>query len=195
MKMCKRDTLVQSAFVLAIAVLVAFLGSNLRSNLDRLGIGSGIGFLGAPAGFDISFSLTGFDAASTYGYAFLTAFINTCLVSLIAIGGATLIGMAMGVARWSRLPVFSDIGTLYVELFRNSPPLANVYLTLVRASALGSAIAYPELLQIANTTLNATGQALEVAIVLVAAFFSLNLLIVGLFGLIERRYQIGKSHG
>ena len=42
------------------------------------------------------------------------------------------------------------------------PPLASQYLNLVKNSSLAVAIGYPDLMSIAGTTLNQTGQAVEV---------------------------------
>ncbi|PPC75924.1 amino acid ABC transporter permease [Pokkaliibacter plantistimulans] len=373
-----KELAIQIFALFLVCCLIIFLIMNLHNNLARMGIGSGWSFLNSPAGFDLSFTLTSFTASSSYGAAFYTGFLNTVLVSIMGIVGSSIIGGLMGTARWSKIPVISDIGTIYVETFRNiplllqiffwyftvvrslpaardsfsiadlvflnnrglylpeivlngssgytaifislfaiaiifsyrksrsyrikngqppnwnkwiwaalffwlvlvsfslsyanwelplrtrfglsggievnpelasltlglsvyfgsyvaetvraglnglskgqreaafalglsfgrtlqlvllpqalrniTPPLANIYLTLVKASALGAAIAYPELLQIANTALNQTGQALEVSALLIISYLIINLIIVGIFSMIERHYKIGGHH-
>jgi len=371
----RRRNVVLQAFALAIvAAVITYLIWNLTINLNRMGMGFGMGFLRDRAGFELVFKLTDFNAASTYAYAFWTGLLNTILASMAGIVLATLIGVVVGVARWSRLPVVSDLATVYVELFRNIPmllqlffwyffalrslpgvaqsvsiadavflnsrglflpgvtidsqeafalfgalllsaasvlllsaarriridqgrqpswrifawgllvaavaiaitciltlewhfpaktkfsmqggvtvipelvaliaalscyfaahvaecvraglngvshgqreaaealgfpfiktvrlillpqavrtiipPLANIFLTLVKASALGSAIAYPEILQVAKTTVVSTGQALDVSIILILAFLSINLVIALAMNWFERRYKI-----
>jgi general L-amino acid transport system permease protein len=69
------------------------------------------------------------------------------------------------------------------------PPQTGTYLTLIKASALGSAIAYPELTQIASTALNQTSLALEISAIVVTAYLALNVTVSGLMYLLERRYR------
>ncbi len=48
------------------------------------------------------------------------------------------------------------------------PPMTSQYLNLIKNSSLGVAIGYAEIVSIANTTLNQTGQAVEgIAIIMV----------------------------
>jgi general L-amino acid transport system permease protein len=56
------------------------------------------------------------------------------------------------------------------------PPLANQYLNLTKNSALGVAIGYPDLFAVfAGTTLNQTGQAIEIIAITMAVYLSLSL--------------------
>lgn len=122
-----RDILIQVVALLVLAALVVFLGINLAQNLKRLGIVGGFSFLSAPAGFDVSFGLIPFNARSTYLSAFLLGLLNTILVSALGIVLCTLVGVVAGVARWSELPVISDLGAIYVEIFRNVPLLLQLF--------------------------------------------------------------------
>jgi general L-amino acid transport system permease protein len=122
-----RDLAIQGAVLAIIAAIGVFLIHNLISNLHRLGIVTGFGFLSASAGFDVSFRLFHFDAASSYATAFLIGLSNTLLVSAIGIVLCTVIGVCVGVARWSRVPILADLGAIYVELFRNVPLLLQVF--------------------------------------------------------------------
>jgi general L-amino acid transport system permease protein len=70
------------------------------------------------------------------------------------------------------------------------PPQTGIYLTLIKASALGSAIAYPELIQIASTSLNQTSLALEISAIIVAAYLTLNVTVSAAMSLLERRYRL-----
>ena len=73
----------------------------LRSARGREAI-AGFGFLARAAGFDIGQRLIPYAAAtSTYLDAFWVGLLNTLLVSGLAIGLATLIGFAVGIARLS----------------------------------------------------------------------------------------------
>jgi general L-amino acid transport system permease protein len=57
------------------------------------------------------------------------------------------------------------------------PPLTSQYLNLTKNSSLAVAIGYPDLVSIANTTLNQTGQAVEAIAMTMAVFLTLSLLI------------------
>ncbi|QPC41727.1 amino acid ABC transporter permease [Kaustia mangrovi] len=57
------------------------------------------------------------------------------------------------------------------------PPLTNQYLNLTKNSSLAVAIAYPELVSVfAGTTLNQTGQAVEIILMTMAVYLTLSLL-------------------
>jgi general L-amino acid transport system permease protein len=57
------------------------------------------------------------------------------------------------------------------------PPLISQYLSLVKDSSLGFAIAFPELVSITNTAINHTGQPIEILAITICVFLLLNLLI------------------
>ncbi len=54
------------------------------------------------------------------------------------------------------------------------PPLTSQYLNLVKNSSLGVAIGYPELVSIANTTINQTGQAVEGIALVMATYLTVS---------------------
>jgi His/Glu/Gln/Arg/opine family amino acid ABC transporter permease subunit len=51
----------------------------------------------------------------------------TLKVSLIAIGGAFVVGLVLGAARAHRIPVVSQLAAAYVEVIRNTPILVQVF--------------------------------------------------------------------
>jgi His/Glu/Gln/Arg/opine family amino acid ABC transporter permease subunit len=53
---------------------------------------------------------------------------RTIQVSVIGIVGATVIGIVLGAARAHRIPVVSQLAAVYVELIRNTPILAQIFL-------------------------------------------------------------------
>ena len=55
------------------------------------------------------------------------------------------------------------------------PPLASQYLNLVKNSSLAVAIGYPDLVSIANTAMNQTGQAIEGVAIIMAVYLSISL--------------------
>ena len=55
------------------------------------------------------------------------------------------------------------------------PPLTSQYLNLTKNSSLAVAIGYPDLVSIANTTLNQTGQAIEGIAIIMAVYLTISL--------------------
>ena len=60
------------------------------------------------------------------------------------------------------------------------PPLTSQYLNLTKNSSLAVAIGYPDLVSIANTTINQTGQAIEGIAIIMAVYLTLSLAISAL---------------
>ena len=57
------------------------------------------------------------------------------------------------------------------------PPLTSQYLNLTKNSSLAVAIGYPDLVSIANTTINQTGQAIEGIAIIMAVYLTISLAI------------------
>ena len=57
------------------------------------------------------------------------------------------------------------------------PPMTSEYLSLTKNSSLSVAIGYPDLVSIANTTMNQTGQAVEGIAMIMAVYLAISLLI------------------
>jgi general L-amino acid transport system permease protein len=67
------------------------------------------------------------------------------------------------------------------------PPLSSQYMNLIKNSSLAVAIGYPDLISIANTSINQNGQALEVIVIIMAVYLSLNLAVAVLMGAVNAR--------
>ncbi|WP_217476509.1 amino acid ABC transporter permease [Stutzerimonas stutzeri] len=116
--------------ILAVVTVVAvgwFLFDNTQTNLAHRGITSGFGFLDNAAGFGISQHLIDYSESDSYGRVFWVGLLNTLLVSVIGIILATLIGFILGVARLSPNWLIRKIATVYIETFRNIPPLLQIF--------------------------------------------------------------------
>jgi general L-amino acid transport system permease protein len=70
------------------------------------------------------------------------------------------------------------------------PGLNTQYISLAKNSALAVAVGYSDLYSVAETTLNQTGRAVEVVILLLAGYLALDLLISGLMNGLNRLVQI-----
>ena len=70
------------------------------------------------------------------------------------------------------------------------PPMTSQYLNLTKNSSLAVAIGYPDIVSIANTTLNQTGQAIEGILIIMAAYLTVSLSISVLMNWYNRRIAL-----
>ncbi|TGQ41332.1 MULTISPECIES: amino acid ABC transporter permease [unclassified Mesorhizobium] len=122
-----RGIFFQAVVVVVLVALVWWIANNVIANLTRLHIASGFGFLRGRAGFDISESAIAYSSDSTYGRAILVGFLNTVIVAVVGIITATIIGFVIGIGRLSHNWLIRKICTVYVEVFRNIPPLLVIF--------------------------------------------------------------------
>ena len=73
------------------------------------------------------------------------------------------------------------------------PPLTSQYLNLAKNSSLAVAIGYPDLVSIANTTMNQTGQAIEGVAIIMAVFLTISLSISAFMNWYNRRVALKGS--
>ncbi len=74
------------------------------------------------------------------------------------------------------------------------PPLTSQYLNLAKNSSLAVAIGYPDLVSIANTTMNQTGQAIEGVAIIMAVFLTISLSISAFMNWYNRRVALKGVH-
>jgi len=116
--------------LVAVAVIAAggmWLFGNILDNLDNRGIASGFSFLKSTAGFGISTSLIDFTEASSIGRAFWVGLLNTLMVSAIGVVLATILGFAVGIARFSNNWLLARLAMGFVETLRNIPLLLQIF--------------------------------------------------------------------
>jgi general L-amino acid transport system permease protein len=118
-----RGIALQVSLLLVLGLLIWWLASNAIANLERQNIASGFGFLSRTAGFDISQSLITYSNTDTYARAFWVGLLNTLLVAVIGIIGASALGFALGLARLSSNWLLAKLALTYVEVVRNVPLL------------------------------------------------------------------------
>ena len=79
-------------------------------------------------------------------------------------------------------------GVIFPQALRLAiPPLASQYMNLIKNSSLAVVIGYPDLVSIGNTSINQNGQALEVIVIIMAVYLSLNLVVAVVMGAVNRR--------
>lgn len=118
-----RGWLYQAIALIVIAAAVAFLARNTQVNMQERGIQSGFDFLQQAAGFDIGETMVAYDPSESYGKALWVGVLNTLRVAVIGIVLTTLVGVLMGVGRFSHNALVRGICYGYVETFRNVPIL------------------------------------------------------------------------
>jgi general L-amino acid transport system permease protein len=111
----------QIVSVLVVGLVLYWLINNLITGLDDQGIPFGFGFIDDPAGFAIRDSP--FDPTSPIWELIVVGIKNTLAVAVVGIVIAMVLGISIGVGRLSSTWVVEKLATLYVEIFRNIPPL------------------------------------------------------------------------
>jgi len=111
-----------------------------------------------------------FLALSLYSSSFIAEIVRGGILAVDV--GQQEAAMALGLSRWKtiRLVVFPQALRIII------PPLTNQYVNVVKLSSLAAAIAYPDLMQVfGKTTLNQTGQAVEVITLTMAVYLAISL--------------------
>lgn len=120
--------LAQIAFVAFILVVGWFLWNNMSRGLARIGGNLSFDFLDNAASFALSETPLPYDPATdSYLYAFFMGVLNTLRVIVVGILFASLLGLVAGVARLSSNWLISKIAQVYVEIFRNTPLLIQLF--------------------------------------------------------------------
>jgi general L-amino acid transport system permease protein len=70
------------------------------------------------------------------------------------------------------------------------PPVTSQYLNCIKNSSLAVAIGYPDLVSIANTTINQTGQAVEGIAIIMLVYLTISLAISGFMNWYNRRFAL-----
>ena len=122
-----RTNFYQFCLVIGIVAASAWVIDTSSTNLDKLGIKTGLDFLDTEAGFAISQSLIPFSDTSTYAEALIVCILNTVVLSLAAIILSTILGFFVALSRLSSNWLLNKISNIYVEIFRNVPLLLQLF--------------------------------------------------------------------
>ena len=68
-----------------------------------------------------------YQQGDTYGRVFIVGLLNTLLVSALCIVFASVLGFFIGLARLSDNWLLRKLSTIYIEIFRNIPPLLQIF--------------------------------------------------------------------
>jgi general L-amino acid transport system permease protein len=100
--------------------------------------------------------------------------------------GQTEAAEALGLGTGQRLRLVTLPQALRVIV----PPLTSQYLNLTKNSSLAVAIGYPDLVSVANTSMNQTGQAIEAIAILMAVYLAISLTIALLMNIYNSRVRL-----
>ena len=122
-----RDIRVLRVLFQVVVVAVVFyvlwrLFNNLINSLNEKNINTSFDFLFQPTNFRINED-PGFDPRSDAWQMFLVGVKNTFLAGFVGIMIASLLGLIIGVSRLSSNWLVAKLAQIYVEVFRNIPPL------------------------------------------------------------------------
>ncbi|EJE4735492.1 amino acid ABC transporter permease [Vibrio parahaemolyticus] len=124
-------------------------------------------------------------ALSVYTAAFIAEIVRSGINAVSH--GQTEAAMSLGLPRAKTLKLVVIPQALRIII----PPLTSQYLNLTKNSSLAMAIGYPDLVSVfAGTTLNQTGQAIEIIAMTMAVYLTLSLLTSALMNLYNRKVAL-----
>ena len=123
-----RSVFFQIVTVLGVCALIAYIGMNMLTNLEAVGKELSFSFLGAPAGYDITFQpFVSYSPTETHFRAAMVGLSNTLLVAVTGIILATIMGFTLGVMRLSRNFLISRLSQGFIDFTRNVPVLLHIF--------------------------------------------------------------------
>jgi general L-amino acid transport system permease protein len=117
----------QIASGLAVIVLVWLAVANVLSAARQRGLDLGFGFIDDAAGFALGESPIPFDPSMSFGRALWVGLLNTLQVAAVGIVLATLLGVAVALARLSSNWLVNRIAGVYIDIIRNVPLLVQLF--------------------------------------------------------------------
>jgi general L-amino acid transport system permease protein len=120
--------ILQTLFAIGVILAAIYFFNNAIRGMEKIGIKLGFNFLKTSASFDIGEKLIEYTAADSYARALLVGLLNTIKVALIGIILATILGIIIGISRLSNNWLARTVSGLYVEIFRNTPLLVQIFI-------------------------------------------------------------------
>ena len=117
----------QVLVVVLLLIVAAIMINNITVNFRRLGLNFGFNFINNPASFGIGDSAIPYSSTDSFGRALLVGLVNTLRVVIFGIFFATILGVIVGIARLSDNWLVRKLASAYVEIFRNTPLLLQLF--------------------------------------------------------------------
>ena len=137
----------QAALVAAVCLAGWWLYGNLVDNLTRTRIPTNFDFLTQPTGFAIPENF-GFDPSLPIWRMTLIGVQNTLLAGLVGVLLASIVGLVVGIARLSSNWLVARMAQVFVEGFRNTPPLVVIVFFSFAVFSFGPLPVFPEALDL-----------------------------------------------
>ncbi|WP_246707921.1 amino acid ABC transporter permease [Ensifer oleiphilus] len=118
----------QHLLLAGVLAIFALFGSNTAESMHRMGLTPGFNFLSHQANFEIGETVLPYSAGDTYARALAAGLANTVKVAIVGCVLATVLGVALGIARLSGNLLLATFVHGYVELLRNTPLLLQLFL-------------------------------------------------------------------
>ncbi|OIJ18733.1 amino acid ABC transporter permease [Anaerobacillus alkalidiazotrophicus] len=118
----------QVLFVILVVAVIYFFIQNAINGLNRIGLKFGFSFLSSSANFPIGEKILEYSPTNSYQWALFVGFTNTLKVTIIGIFISTILGIVMGIARLSNNWLARSVSGVYVEIFRNTPVLVQIFI-------------------------------------------------------------------
>ena len=106
---------------------------------------------------------------TTYTAAFIAEIVRAGILAVDRGQGEAAHALGLSRAQTTRLIILPQALRVII------PPMTSQYLNLTKNSSLAVAIGYPDLVSIANTTMNQTGQAIEGIAIIMAVYLTISL--------------------
>ncbi len=202
----------QGVAALAVALGVALLGGMACTLAARrwLTVGAGLvgvagGLLAGAVAWILAGAITGWSRPTLDGFLieggaaltpeFLALWLGLSLFTAASIAELVRAGaLAVPVHQWNAALALgltrrqAMTSVVFPQALRLAiPPLASQYMNLIKNSSLAVVIGYPDLVSIGNTAINQNGQALEVILVIMAAYLAMNLVVATVMSFVNAR--------
>ena len=112
---------------IAVVALVVWFFSNIGNAIQERDIPYGFGFLDREYQTPIGQHFLPYESSDTFLYAFVVAFTNTLIVSIVGVVLATGLGIVIGVSQMSSNWIVSKAALVYIGFFRNVPLLVQLF--------------------------------------------------------------------
>ncbi|MGH7928763.1 MAG: ABC transporter permease subunit, partial [Candidatus Binatia bacterium] len=123
-----------------------------------------------------------------YAAAFIAEIVRAGILAVD--GGQFEAGQSGGLSRWQTMRFV----ILPQALRAMVPPLTSQYLNITKNSSLAVAIGYPDLVSVANTVINQTGQAIEGIAIIMLVYLTISLALSAFMNWYNRRLAFMGGH-
>ncbi|MBP3041515.1 ABC transporter permease subunit [Bacillaceae bacterium Marseille-Q3522] len=133
----------QIVFLVIVLIASYFFVQNIINSYRNINMVFGFDFLDGIASLPIAESLISYVTTDTYLRAVLVGILNTLRVAFFGIILATIVGVFVGIARLSNNWLLSKIAAVYIDIFRNTPLLVQIfiwYVVFLQMPAIGEAL-------------------------------------------------------